>query len=74
MNEELLDIVDSLERCYNSWREQVVGILDEDDTDIIKDTTYDNSKNWNRIRRRNGQENTNVLWHLSPNGVYDFIR
>tara|TARA_X000001382_G_scaffold73039_1_gene50972 strand:- start:1043 stop:1186 length:144 start_codon:yes stop_codon:yes gene_type:complete len=45
MNEELLDIVDSLERCYNSWREQVIGILDEDDTEIIKDTTYDNSKN-----------------------------
>lgn len=45
MNEELLDIVDSLERCYNSWREQVVAILDEEDTDIIKDTTYDNSKN-----------------------------
>jgi hypothetical protein len=37
MNDELLDIVDSLERCYNSWREQVVAILDEEDTDIIKE-------------------------------------
>ena len=45
MNDELLDIVDSLERCYDSWREQVTGILDEEDTDIIKDTTNDNSKN-----------------------------
>ena len=36
MNDELLDIVDSLERCYDSWREQVVGILDEEDTDIVK--------------------------------------
>ena len=36
MNDELLDIVDSLERCYESWREQVVGILDEEDTDIVK--------------------------------------
>ena len=38
MNEELLDIVDSLERCYDSWREQVTGILDEEDTEHLKET------------------------------------
>ena len=37
MNDELLDIVDSLERCYESWREQVVGILDEDDTNELQE-------------------------------------
>jgi hypothetical protein len=43
MNEELLDIVDSLERCYDSWREQVTGILDEEDTDIIKEKHNENN-------------------------------
>lgn len=37
MNEELLDIVDSLERCYDSWREQVTGILDEEDLEQLKE-------------------------------------
>ena len=37
MNEELLEIVDSLERCYESWREQVVGILDEDDINELEE-------------------------------------
>ena len=37
MNDELLDIVDLLERCYESWREQVVGILDEDDTNELQE-------------------------------------
>ena len=37
MNDELLDIVDSLERCYDSWREQVTGILDEEDLEQLKE-------------------------------------
>lgn len=37
MNEELLDIVDSLERCYDSWREQVTGILDEEDIEQLEE-------------------------------------
>jgi|TARA_R110000744_G_scaffold4795_2_gene17064 hypothetical protein len=39
MDEDLLNIIDTLESSYDSWRQQVVGILDEEDTEIIKETT-----------------------------------